>query len=75
MPISQSRRFQRINDQLRGGPAIPTAELMQVCGVAERTLKEDMNQMRDRYWALIKYNRRLGGYHYTESFDLITVRN
>lgn len=73
MPVSQSQRFQRINDQLRRGSAIPTAELMQVCGVAERTLKDDINQMRDRYRAPIQYSRRLGGYHYTESFDLKTV--
>ncbi|AUD05861.1 helix-turn-helix transcriptional regulator [Spirosoma pollinicola] len=73
MPVSQSQRFQRINDQLRRGAAIPTAELMQVCGVAERTLKEDINQMRDRYRAPIKFSRRLGGYHYYESFDLKTI--
>ena len=73
MPVSQSQRFQRINEQLRRGGAVPTAELMRVCEVAERTLKEDLNQMRDRYRAPIKYNRRLGGYHYYKSFDLKTV--
>lgn len=73
MPVSQSQRFQRINDQLRRGAAIPTAKLMQVCGVAIRTLKEDINQMRDRYRAPIQYSRRLGGYHYYDSFDLKTV--
>ncbi|GAB3800809.1 hypothetical protein GCM10028819_26850 [Spirosoma humi] len=73
MPISQSQRFQRINDQLRRGAAIPTAKLMQACGVAERTLKEDINQMRARYLAPIKYDRRLGGYRYEHSFDLKTV--
>ena len=73
MPVSQSQRFQRINDQLRRGAAIPTAHLMSVCGVAERTLKEDINQMRERYQAPIKFNRRLGGYHYYASFDLNTV--
>lgn len=73
MPVSQSQRFQRINDQLRRGAAIPTADLMHVCGVAERTLKEDINQMRERYQAPIKYNRRLGGYHYYALFDLNTV--
>ena len=73
MPVSQSQRFQRINDQLRRGAAIPTAELMQVCGVAERTLKEDINQMRDRYRAPITYSRRLGGYHYEKPFDLKAV--
>ena len=73
MPISQSQRFQRINDQLRRGAAIPTADLMRVCGVAERTLKDDLAQMRDRYRAPIQYNRLLGGYAYNEPFDLKTV--
>jgi len=73
MLLSQSQRFQRINEYLRRGAAVPTAELMQTCKVAERTLKEDIAQMRLRYRAPITYNRRLGGYHYTESFDLKTV--
>jgi predicted DNA-binding transcriptional regulator YafY len=73
MPVSQAQRFQRINEQLKRGAAISTAELMRICGVAERTLKDDLTQMRDRYQAPIRYNRRLGGYHYYESFDLKTV--
>jgi predicted DNA-binding transcriptional regulator YafY len=73
MPVSQSQRFQRINDQLRRGSAVGTADLMRVCGVAERTLKDDITHMRDRYRAPIKYSRRLGGYHYEETFDLKTV--
>ncbi|QHV96644.1 helix-turn-helix transcriptional regulator [Spirosoma endbachense] len=73
MPVSQSQRFQRINELLKRGAAIPTAELMRICGVAERTLKDDLTQMRDRYRAPIKYSRRLGGYHYYESFELKTV--
>lgn len=73
MPVSQSQRFQRINDQLRRGAAIPTAELMQICGVAERTLKEDIAQMRDRYRAPIAYDRRSGGYRYKVPFDLKTI--
>ncbi len=73
MPVSQSQRFQRINEQLKRGAAIPTPDLMRICGVAERTLKDDLTQMRDRYRAPIQYSRRLGGYHYYESFDLKTV--
>lgn len=73
MPVTQSKRFQRINEQLKRGSAIPTAELMQICGVAERTLKEDLNQMRERYRAPIQYSRRLGGYRYERPFDLKTV--
>ncbi len=73
MPISQSQRFQRINEQLKRGAAIPTADLMRICGVAERTLKDDLSQMRERYRAPIQYSRRLGGYRYSESFDLKTV--
>lgn len=73
MPVSQSQRFQRINEQLKRGGAIPTTELMRICGVAERTLKEDLTQMRERYRAPIRYSRRLGGYCYYESFDLKTV--
>lgn len=73
MPISQSQRFQYINDQLRRGVAVPTIELMKGCGIAERTLKDDIAQMRERYDAPIHYNRRLGGYEYTQSFDLKTV--
>lgn len=73
MPLSQSQRFQRINDQLRRGAAVPTAELMRVCGVAERTLKDDLAEMRVRYQAPIQYSRQLGGYRYTTPFDLKTV--
>lgn len=73
MPVSQSQRFQRINDLLRRGRVIPTADLMRICEVAERTLKEDLTRMREQYQAPIKYSRRLGGYHYNKSFDLKTV--
>ncbi|PMD90537.1 hypothetical protein BWI97_24045 [Siphonobacter sp. BAB-5405] len=73
MPFSQSQRFQAINEQLRRGAAVRTADLMKHCGVAERTLKEDIARMRERYAAPIQYDRRRGGYCYTQSFDLKTV--
>lgn len=73
MSLLQSQRFQRINTQLRRGGATPTAGLMRLCESAERTLKDDLAQMRLRYKAPIKYNRRLAGYCYTEPFDLKTV--
>ncbi|MFC5413146.1 hypothetical protein ACFPMF_27745 [Larkinella bovis] len=53
MALSQSQRFQRINDQLRRGLAVPPTELMRLCETAERTLKEDLAQMRERYGAPI----------------------
>lgn len=73
MPISQSQRFQLINEKLRRGAAIPKAELMASCNIADRTLKEDITRMRELYGAPIVYSRRRGGYHYTETFDLKTV--
>ncbi|MGV3559638.1 MAG: helix-turn-helix transcriptional regulator [Larkinella arboricola] len=73
MPIRQSQRFQRIHEQLRRRTAVPTGELMRLCGIAERTLKDDIAHLRERYGAPIRFNRRLGGYHYTRPFDLKTV--
>ncbi|MDQ1089904.1 YafY family protein [Siphonobacter sp. SORGH_AS_1065] len=73
MPLPQNQRFQFINDQLRRGRAVPASVLMQGCESAERTLKEDLALMRERYDAPIRYNRRRNGYEYTYAFDLKTV--
>ncbi len=43
---------------------------MRLCGVSERTLKEDLQFMREEYNAPIVYRRSEGGYCYETPFDM-----
>jgi predicted DNA-binding transcriptional regulator YafY len=71
-PKNQQQRLQRINDRLNrwGGKPVPKDELIRLCGYSERTLKEDIQYMRDAYGAPVHYDRRQKGYCYAEPFDL-----
>ncbi|RYC71330.1 helix-turn-helix transcriptional regulator [Spirosoma sordidisoli] len=74
MPIVKNRldRLQKINGRLNrwGGRPVSKEELMRLCGVSERTLKEDLQFMRDEYDAPIVYRRSEGGYCYQTPFDM-----
>ena len=69
---NQQQRLQLINDRLNrwGGKPVAKAELVRLCGYSERTLKEDLQFMRDAYAAPVQYDRRQKGYYYGEPFDL-----
>lgn len=71
-PKNQLERLQRINERLNrwAGRSVAKAELLTLCEVSERTLKEDFRYMRDEYGADIVYDRRQRGYRYAAPFDL-----
>lgn len=74
MPVvkNQYERLKKINDRLNswGGKPVSKADLLRLCECSERTLRDDLQLMRDDYEAPIEYNRQLRGYHYTHPFDL-----
>ena len=73
MKNPQYERLKRINERLNrwGGRPVPKAELLAICGVSERTLKEDIAFLRLEYQASVSYCRREKGYFYASPFDLM----
>lgn len=69
---NQIGRFQTIDAMLNRwkNSYVPTETLMDRCEVSERTIKEDIRQMRESWDAPNKYNRRHKGYHYTHPFEM-----
>ncbi|GAB4044027.1 helix-turn-helix transcriptional regulator [Spirosoma jeollabukense] len=74
MPLvkNQYERLKKINDRLNswGGKPTSKAALLKLCACSERTLRDDLQVMREEYQAPIEYDYRLRGYHYTHPFDL-----
>ena len=74
MPIvkNQYERLKKINDRLNswGGKPTSKADLLKLCNCSERTLRDDLQLMREEYQAPIAYDYRLRGYHYAHPFDL-----
>ena len=71
MSNHQFYRIQQINEQLNlfSNGRVPIEKLMEVCGRKKRTIKEDIQYMRDEYGAPIKYDRIEKGYYYAEPFN------
>ncbi len=69
---SQQLRLQQINERLNRwtGKAVSKQELMHLCECSERTLKEDLQYLREEYSAPIAYDRKQKGYYYSQPFDL-----
>lgn len=65
-------RLHRINERLNrwAGKTVSKQELMALCEISERTLKDDLRYMREIYGADIVYDRRRQGYWYKQAFDL-----
>lgn len=74
---SQFMRCQKINDRfnLRFPHIATKEELLILCAVSERTLKEDLSYMRNEFSAPIIYNRKEKGYKYKEKFELKRLVN
>lgn len=72
MPIvkNQAERLQKINERLNrwGGQPVSKAELLRLCHCSERTLRTDLERLRDE-GASIQYDARRRGYFYAEPFD------
>lgn len=65
-------RIIRIHDrlQLRQPHVATKGELMNLCQIAERTLKSDIGYMRDILDAPVHYDRKEKGWRYTEKYDI-----
>lgn len=76
MPISKNplARYQKINyllNRFKGnGKYISLKSLIEHCEVSKRTIIEDIKYMQIELEAPIDHSRRLGGYYYTEPYDL-----
>lgn len=69
----QLTRFYQILERLNrwGGKPVPKAELMALCQVSERTLKDDFAILREEKNVKIIYNRKEKGYELEEKSDFI----
>lgn len=69
---NQIQRYQTINHllNLRKGSVVHISELIDRCNASERTVKGDIQFLRDHYDAPIKHEIQRNGYFYSESFDL-----
>jgi predicted DNA-binding transcriptional regulator YafY len=69
---TQYERFQKINERLHRwqGTIVHKSELMRLCECSERTLKQDIADMRFLYNAPIGHDFKVKGYYYTQPFDL-----
>lgn len=69
---NQIGRFHTIDSLLNRwkGGYTSTKELMERCDASERTVKEDIRQMKDLYEAPIRYDRKNKGYCYTKPFEM-----
>lgn len=69
---TQYERFQKINERLNrwSGKAVHKTELMRLCECSERTIKQDIADMRTLYEAPIDYDFKVKGYFYLQPFDL-----
>lgn len=74
MPIVKNReeRLHSINRRLNrwGGHPATTEELAQLCHVAQSTIKQDIDYLKNTLEAPILYSRKPKGYRYTRPFDL-----
>jgi predicted DNA-binding transcriptional regulator YafY len=74
MPVvkNQYERLKKINDRLNswGGKPSSKADLLRLCACSERTLRDDLQLMREEYQAPIAYDYQRRGYYYTHPFDL-----
>ncbi len=74
MPISknQLRRLRLIDEKLNRwkNAYVPIFDLVQLTGVTERTVKEDIRVLRDDYEAPIAWSAKNGGYYYSEPFSM-----
>jgi predicted DNA-binding transcriptional regulator YafY len=68
-------RCQNINDRLnlRFPHSATKQELINLCNISERTLKNDLSYMREEFSAPIIYDRVQKGYRYTEKFELVKL--
>ncbi|WP_169704886.1 helix-turn-helix transcriptional regulator [Runella slithyformis] len=69
---TQYERFQKINERLNRwkGQVVHKTELMRLCECSERTIKQDIADMRTLYDAPIDYDFKVKGYFYRSPFDL-----
>lgn len=70
-PEARLREINRLLT-LRKGALVTTDELMRACGIGPRTLRNDIQRLRD-LGAQIKSDFKQGGYAYEEPFDLVTM--
>ncbi|MEM9158767.1 MAG: WYL domain-containing transcriptional regulator [Verrucomicrobiota bacterium] len=67
-------RILRIHERLRDGVGhVGIAELESTLEVSERTVKRDIEYMRDQLGAPIKWGRKPRGYFYSRSFEKLPV--
>jgi predicted DNA-binding transcriptional regulator YafY len=69
---NQIQRYQVINHllNLRKGAVVHISELVDRCNASERTVKGDIQFLRNQYDAQIEYDTQRNGYYYVEPFDL-----
>jgi predicted DNA-binding transcriptional regulator YafY len=70
-PEARLREINRLLT-LRKGALVTTDELVRACGAGLRTLRKDIQYLRDQ-GAKIKTDYKQGGYTYEEPFDLVTM--
>lgn len=62
-------RMLRIHERLSGGDVVSLAAFSESLEVSDRTVKRDLEYMRDQYTAPIEWDREKRGYWYTRPFD------
>jgi predicted DNA-binding transcriptional regulator YafY len=69
---NQIQRYQVINHllNLRKGAVVHISELVDRCKASERTVKGDIQFLRNQHDAQIEYDTQRNGYYYVEPFDL-----
>lgn len=65
-------RFARIHDELAKGAPVTAAALAAYFETSPRTIKRDIERLRDFYDAPIAYDRAARSYRYTAPFDFLT---
>ncbi|PSJ72491.1 hypothetical protein C7N43_33990 [Sphingobacteriales bacterium UPWRP_1] len=74
MPISknQLKRLMQIDEKLNRwkNQYVSIQALVELTGVTERTVKEDIRVMRDEYGAPLEWSAKGGGYYYSSDFSM-----
>ena len=77
LPEKHSRppfhRMQRIHEWIRGGKYPNSVTMVRDLAVTDRTVKRDIEYMRDRHGAPIEYDELKHGYYYRGEFEFLPV--